>query len=97
MKYGSARLWEDWRTLWQYLSHDLWADLRYLWRRNRRQPGLTLAIVLTLGVGLGANVAILTYFKNLFWGDFRAPDKDRLFWAETGSRGQTRPRMSWPD
>jgi len=38
-------------------------DLRVAMRRARREPGLTIAIVLTMGLGLGAATAIFTAFR----------------------------------
>src|SRR5213592_1759582 len=48
----------------------LLADLRYALRTLARSPGLTLAAVLTLGLGIGATTAMFGVVDRLF---FRPP------------------------
>jgi len=54
-------------------------DLRYALRTLARSPGLSLAAVLTLGLGIGANSAMFGVVDRLF---FRPPahvvDPDRV-------------------
>lgn len=45
--------------------HDLAADLRYAVRITRRRPGLTMAVALTLGVGIGVNGVMYAIFDGL--------------------------------
>ncbi len=44
---------------------DLRRDLHYGWRAFCRTPGLTFLIVLTLGLGIGANTAIFSFLDEL--------------------------------
>src|SRR5205809_7576766 len=57
----------------------LFQDLRYALRALGRTPGLSLAAVLTLGLGIGANTAMFGVVDRLF---FRPPahvgDPDRV-------------------
>jgi putative ABC transport system permease protein len=45
-------------------------DLRYAWRSLRARPGFTVAVVLTLGLGVGANTVMFGIVDRLM---FRAP------------------------
>jgi putative ABC transport system permease protein len=53
------------------------ADVRYALRGLRVRPGLSLLVVLTLGLGIGANTAIFSAVDSLLLSDppFVAPDR----------------------
>jgi len=53
-------------------------DLRYAARALRRSPLFTLAVSLTLALGIGANVAIFTVFHALMLRKPAVADPDRL-------------------
>lgn len=66
-------------------------DVKYAWRGLRRSPSFTLAVVLTLGLGIGANVAMFTIVDRLL---FRTPAYliaparvHRLYFARTSADG----------
>jgi predicted permease len=65
-------------------------DLSFALRQMIRQPGLTVAAVLTLGLGLGASAAVFTLVNALLLEPFPYPAPDRLMTisrAPLGSRG----------
>lgn len=58
---------------WMFLS-----DLKYSLRMLRRAPFATLACVLTLAIGIGANVAIFSILKTVLLKPLSFPEFDRL-------------------
>lgn len=72
-------------------------DVRFALRLLRRHPGFTGAVVLTLALGLGANVTLFSVARAVVVRDLHAPDPDRLVRLhEVDPRGGTWP-FSQPD
>jgi predicted permease len=53
-------------------------DLRYAARQLLRRPGLLVAVVMTLALGIGANAAIFSMINGLMLKPLPYPDGDRL-------------------
>ena len=53
-------------------------DLRYALRSLSRSRGFTLAVVLTLGLGIGANTAIFSVIRGVLLRPLPHRDGDRL-------------------
>jgi hypothetical protein len=58
-------------------------DLRYGVRSLRRSPLFTLAAVLSLAIGIGANIAVFTILYGLFINRMPWPDAGRLMTIRT--------------
>ncbi len=56
----------------------LWQDVRYAVRGLRRTPGFTVATVLTLALGTGANVAIFSVIDHMLIRPLPVPAPDQL-------------------
>ena len=53
-------------------------DLKFVFRSAARRPGFTAAVLLTLGLGIGANTAIFTVVNNVLLHPLQFDAADRL-------------------
>lgn len=79
----------------EYLVQTLWQDLRYALRMLSKNRMLTLVIVVSLGIGIGANSAIFSVVDALLLRPLPYPHPDRLaaVWLHSPAIGILR---DWP-
>src|SRR6185436_16746680 len=65
----------------------LTSDLRYAFRTLARARGFTLAVVLTLGLGIGANTAIFSVVRGVLLRPLPNKDGDRLVYLRQSIKG----------
>jgi hypothetical protein len=70
-------------------------DIRYAVRTLRRRAGLTLVIVASLGIGIGANTAIFSVVNALLLKPLPYPESERLAVLWLRSPGINIPQ-DWP-
>src|SRR5688572_22252611 len=62
-------------------------DLLLVFRQMLRQPGLAVAAILTLGLGLGASLAVFTLVNAVLLRPLPYPEADRLVAIGRGNMG----------
>ncbi len=76
---------------------DLWHDLRYAFRSLARSPGLSVVIVLTLMLGIGATTAIFSLVNGLLLKPLPFRDAERLVVVTEAQPGGGRMTVAWPN
>ncbi|MPY89715.1 MAG: FtsX-like permease family protein [Luteitalea sp.] len=62
-------------------------DIRYGWRSLWRSPGFALVVILTLALGIGANVTMFSVARSVLWRALPYPDADRIVLVTVDARG----------
>jgi putative ABC transport system permease protein len=73
------------------------SSVRTTLRSLARQPGLSLTVILTLALGIGASTALFAYLSAIVWPALDAPDADRAVWVYTGTQKDPRNVVSYRD
>ncbi|NIR44312.1 MAG: ABC transporter permease [Gemmatimonadetes bacterium] len=81
------------------LLEDTGRDFRYALRKLRRNPGFTVAAVLTLALGIGANTAVFSVVNAVLLQPlpYAEPDRLVLLWNRSSSAGAQRMPVAAPD
>ena len=97
---GIDRVMEDVRDvrIGRYTEETL-RDIGHAWRMLRRSPGFTIAAILTLALGVGANTAIFSVVHALLIAPLPYANPSRLVfvWADQTSEGYPRAPLSGPE
>jgi predicted permease len=88
------------------MSVGVWRELLYGLRQYRRSPGLAAGVALTIGLGVGANLAIVALLSDIFFPATPYRDSSRLamventgpyFFGGSVPEGLPDARLSMPD
>ena len=89
LEFGNPEVWQDRcrdSTRLNVLD-DLRQDVRYALRAMRREPALSLGIIATLTLSIGATTALFSVVNSVLLRPLPYPDPDRLLIAGTVGRG----------
>src|SRR5438067_5954486 len=76
------------------LVEDITRDVRYAARGLWRSPGFSLAVILTLALGIGGNTAVFSVVDQLLLRPLPYPDGERLVMVEESSGVNSRADVS---
>lgn len=71
------------KMMWMTWMSEMAQDVRFGIRQLRKSPGLSLAAILTLGLGIGANTAVFSVVDGVVLSPFPFPDPHELIEVRT--------------
>ncbi|HXI90326.1 MAG TPA: ABC transporter permease [Blastocatellia bacterium] len=78
------------------MMNNIWQDLRYGARMLLKKPGFTLIAVLTLALGIGANLTIFSFVDTMFLRPLPAREPERLVTVEATRNGRWTDGQAYP-
>lgn len=76
---------------------DLRSDIRFAVRTLRRTPAFTIAVFVTLALGIGATTAMFSVMETALGRSLPYPEADRLVLGRATFNGNVNPWASFPD
>jgi predicted permease len=91
-----ARIEESGHEPWMWpRAESILADIRFAFRKFRHSPGFALTAILTLALGIGANVVVFSVLNGMLLRPLDVPRPQSLFEIGQGHNGDS--DQSWPD
>ncbi len=91
---NSTLIRETCRELWSFVwLETLWRDLCYAARTLIKTPAFSIAAVLSLGLGIGANVAIFAIVNAVLFRTLPVPHPEQIVILENSQNGDRRPNF----
>src|SRR5271156_7238776 len=72
-------------------------DVRFGFRMLRRSPGFSILTILCLTLGIGANAAVFSWIEGILLRPYPLVSNQERLVALSGTLGEEREEMSWPD
>jgi predicted permease len=91
-----ARIEEAGHEPWMWpRAESIWSDIRFAFRKLRHSPGFALISILTLALGIGANVVVFSVLNGMLLRPLDVPQPQNLYEIGQGRNGGG--DQSWPD